>query len=64
MVLRTATVPEDARTLAWYELRGLRKGLDRAMKKQDKNLDTYTKAHLEETRDRITKALDAQLQSQ
>lgn len=64
MVLRTSAVPEDARTLAWYELRQLRKGLDVAVKRQGKNLDTYTKAHLEETRDRISKALDAQLQSQ
>lgn len=62
MVLRNDSVPEDARTLAWYELRQLRKALDGATRSSGK-LDTYTKAHLEETRDRITKALDAKLQS-
>ncbi|WP_242029098.1 zinc-dependent metalloprotease [Coleofasciculus sp. FACHB-712] len=61
MVLRTESVPEDARTLAWYELQQLRKSLDSASKQ--KNLDTYTKAHLLETRDRINKALNAQLES-
>ena len=62
MVLRTSAVPEDARTLAWYELRQLRKSLDASLRKQDK-LDTYTKAHLAETRDRIDKALTARLES-
>lgn len=62
MVLRSTPVPEDARTLAWYELRQLRQSLDRALRHQDR-LDTYSKAHLLESRDRITKALDAQLQS-
>ncbi len=62
MVLRQAKVPEDARTIAWYELRQLKKSLDRAIGRVAKN-DLYTRAHLEESRDRIAKALDAQLQS-
>ncbi|GET39245.1 zinc-dependent metalloprotease [Microseira wollei] len=63
MVLRTESVPEDARTLAWSKLRQLRSESDRTLRKQGKNLDEYTIAHLAETRDRITKVLDAPLQS-
>lgn len=57
MVLRKEQVPEDARTLAWYNLRQLRDKL-----KQTSSQDDYTKAHLLETRDRIEKALNAPLQ--
>ncbi|WP_250122931.1 zinc-dependent metalloprotease [Chroococcidiopsis sp. CCMEE 29] len=62
MVLRTVSVPEDARTLAWYNLRQLRDKLNKSISKSGK-LDDYTKAHLEETRDRINKTLNAQIQS-
>lgn len=62
MVLRTEKVPEDARTLAWYKLGQLRHALDKTLSHSNK-LDEYTLAHLEETRDRINKALSAQLQS-
>lgn len=64
MVLRNSDVPEDARTLAWYQLRQLHGALQSTLRKQGRQLDTYTKAHLEETSDRIAKALDAQLRSQ
>ncbi|MGD1700841.1 zinc-dependent metalloprotease [Dapis sp. BLCC M229] len=63
MVLRNRTVPEDARSLAWYELRQLDKDLQKAIKKRGKKMDDYTRAHLEETRDRIVKTLNAQLES-
>lgn len=63
MVLRTAHVPEDARSLAWSKLRQLRSQIERTLRKQGRNLDEYTLAHLQETRDRITKVLDAPLQS-
>jgi Met-zincin/Domain of unknown function (DUF5117) len=63
MVLRQSDVPEDARTLAWYELRQLDDEIRVALRKRGDDLDTYTKAHLEETRDRLLKALDAQIQS-
>ncbi|MEA5471183.1 zinc-dependent metalloprotease [Spirulina sp. 06S082] len=59
MVLGRTQVPEDARTLAWYQLRQLSDRLDAAI---DRNLETYTRAHLEETRDRIAKTLDARYQ--
>lgn len=62
MVLRTAYVPEDARTLAWYKLRQLQGQLNKTLSKSRK-LDDYTKAHLEQTRDRIHKALNAQILS-
>lgn len=62
MVLRTVSVPEDARTLAWYNLRQLRDKLNKKISNSD-NLDDYTQAHLEETRDRINKTLNAEIQS-
>jgi predicted Zn-dependent protease len=63
MVLRKTKVPEDASTVARYELRKLHRAIARSIDKADDN-DVYTKAHLEEARDRIAKALDAQLQSE
>ncbi|MEG4200603.1 zinc-dependent metalloprotease, partial [Microcoleus sp. Pol12A5] len=63
MVLRKTSVPEDARSLAWYELRQLREGLSKSIRNLDRNADAYTRAHLEETRDRISKVLNAQIQS-
>ncbi|TAD97647.1 MAG: DUF5117 domain-containing protein [Oscillatoriales cyanobacterium] len=63
MVLRKTSVPEDARTLAWYELRQLREGLSKTIRSLDRSADAYTRAHLEETRDRISKVLNAQIQS-
>ena len=62
MVLRTQDVPEDARTLAWYNLRQLRDKLNKAVSHSGK-LDEYSKAHLEATRDRISKTLNAEIQS-
>lgn len=64
MVLRKSDVPEDGRTLAWYELRQLQKVLSAKLKKSAEKLDTYTIAHLEEVSDRITKTLNASLVSQ
>lgn len=58
MVLRKKRVPEDARTLAWYKLRQLSEKLEEV-----NSNDEYTKAHLLETRDRIQKTLNAQLQA-
>jgi hypothetical protein len=63
MVLRKANVPEDARTVARYELKQLRQGINGAIRKVNKK-DVYTLAHLEESRDRLSKAIDAPLQSE
>jgi len=62
MVLRTKKVTEDARTLAWFKLGQLHSALSKTLS-HSRKLDEYTLAHLEETRDRINKALNAQLQS-
>ncbi|QIZ73167.1 DUF5117 domain-containing protein [Oxynema aestuarii AP17] len=63
MVLRRSPVPEEARTLAWYQLKQLREAIDRTVDKRGKHLETASKAHLQETRARIDKTLDAQIQS-
>jgi len=63
MVLRKSRVPEDARTLAWYHLGQLRGDIDKTLRKRGRSFDTYTKAHLAKTRDRIDKTLSAPLQS-
>jgi hypothetical protein len=41
----------------------LHSSLDDTLRKQGRKLDIYTKAHLEETRDRIAKTLEAQLET-
>ncbi len=63
MVLRKAEVPEDARTLAWYNLRQLDEALGKTLKKRQDDLDLATLAHLQETRARIGQILTAQLRS-
>ena len=63
MVLRKTDVPEDAQTLAWYRLRQLQGSINSVLRRHGGDMDTYTKAHLEETRSRISKTLDAQIQS-
>jgi hypothetical protein len=50
--------PEDARTLARMTLADLATQLDRARRME---LDTYTRAHLIDSRERITQALNAQM---
>jgi hypothetical protein len=62
MLLRQVQTPEDARTVARYKLKQMQAAIGPALRKVN-NQDIYTKAHLEEARDRITKALEAQLQS-
>jgi hypothetical protein len=63
IVLREVNVPEDALTLAWYQLKQLQAVLDRTLEKHNNRMDAYTLAHLELTRDRIGKTLGAQLQT-
>ena len=53
--------PEDARALARATLAGLGADLDRALAVPRPELDAYTRAHLSDTRDRIARALDAQM---
>ena len=63
MVLREVSVPEDALTLAWFQLKQLQEVLDRTLEKHNDGMNAYTLAHLEMTRDRIVKTLGAQLQT-
>jgi hypothetical protein len=53
--------PEDARAVARVTLAGLGADLDRALVVPRPELDAYTRAHLSEARDRIHRALDAQM---
>ena len=51
--------PQAARTQAWYRLRLLGEDLDTLLGGADLELDDYSAAHLIETRQRITKAIEA-----
>ncbi|MBF2065372.1 MAG: zinc-dependent metalloprotease [Calothrix sp. C42_A2020_038] len=62
MVLRNVDVPEDASTIAWYQLNQLQAAINTSLK-YAKNLNTYTLAHLEQTSARISQAVNAQLQT-
>jgi uncharacterized protein DUF4953/uncharacterized protein DUF5117 len=53
--------PEDGRTLARATLADLGAELDRAVARRGPELDTYTRAHLVDSRERITQALNAQM---
>jgi hypothetical protein len=64
VAVRTDAVPEDARSLAWYNLRELRDRISSTLNRQREEMDLATKAHLQESLDRIAKALDAPLRSQ
>jgi hypothetical protein len=53
--------PEDARALARATLVGLGGDIDRALAVPRPDMDAYTRAHLGDVRDRISRALDAQM---
>jgi hypothetical protein len=55
------TTPEDARALARMTLAGLGGDIDRILALPRPDMDTYTRAHLVDTRERISRALDAQM---
>ena len=56
-----AGTPEDARALARASLVGLGADIDRALAVPRPDLDAYTRAHLADARERIARALDAQM---
>jgi hypothetical protein len=60
-VTPTPGTPEDARALARVTLAGLGADIDRALTVPRTDLDAYTRAHLTDARDRISRALDAQM---
>ena len=61
LVLRGGSAPPDARSLARLHLRQINQTLAKAV--QAANLDDTTRAHYEESQDRINKALTAALQA-
>jgi hypothetical protein len=63
VVLQRSPAPGDARSVASLQLRQLQAGLERTLRRRQGDMDTYTKAHLEEVRDRIQKLLTAQVQT-
>jgi hypothetical protein len=61
------STPEDARTLARADLVAIRRGIDAVLGKVEgpaARVDVITRAHLDETRARITAALEAGIQRQ
>ncbi|HEY9644855.1 MAG TPA: zinc-dependent metalloprotease, partial [Chroococcidiopsis sp.] len=63
VALRTVDAPDDARVIARYQLNQLQAAIARTLRHHGRGMDTATRAHLEDVGDRITKALDAQIQS-
>ena len=61
VALGNGFVPQDAQTVAYYELGDLQAKIIKMMKNKNLGLDTYTKAHLKETSERINKVLKADL---
>ncbi len=57
---RVPSAPEDCQTIAYYELKELGKSID-AVLASDTELDTYSRAHLEETSSRIAKVLESRV---
>ena len=51
-------VPEDARSLAWDQLRKLKRRIASGRRGSE---DAYTRVHLDETLMKITRALDAKV---
>jgi len=58
MVVTTGGAPEDAKMLAWDQLRRLKA---RIMAVKGRNYDDYTRVHLEESLMRINRALEARV---
>jgi hypothetical protein len=56
-----AGTPEDARSLARATLVSLDQGLAQAIEEDGAHLDAYTRAHLADSRERIVRALEAQM---
>ena len=61
LVEPAAGTPEDARALARATLAELAGGLAHALDEAGTDLDAYTRAHLADSRERIARALDAQM---
>jgi hypothetical protein len=62
IALGQTAAPQDCQTVAYAELSGLEAKIKKTLEANPK-LDTYTKAHLTESSERIKKVLDARLVS-
>jgi hypothetical protein len=60
LALGRSGAPEDAQTIAYAELSALQVRIDKLLER-DVKLDSYSRAHLQETTDRIEKVLDAHI---
>ena len=60
LALGQTAAPEDCQTVAFAELGRLKTRIDSLLAGEAK-LDSYTRAHLEETSARITKVVDARM---
>jgi Met-zincin/Domain of unknown function (DUF5117) len=63
LALRKVPAPEDAQTVARYQLKQLQSAIGKAQRKVNRR-DIYTLAHLEDAQERIRKTLDAGLQTE
>lgn len=59
-----SSVPPDARSLARMHLRDIRKRIEDTLENKQVVVDDTTRAHLEESRERIAKVLNASMQMQ
>jgi hypothetical protein len=60
IALGNSGAPEDCQTVAYAELKSLEQRINDRLEKNGK-LDTYSRAHLEETASRIKKVIDSRL---
>lgn len=60
LAMGQTSAPDDCQTIAFAELDALQKKMTRVLEDNDK-LDSYTRAHLQESASRIGKVLEAQL---
>jgi hypothetical protein len=60
LALGQTSAPEDCQTIAYADLMALKKRID-ALLDRDVKLDSYSRAHLEESSARIGKVVDAKM---
>jgi hypothetical protein len=63
VAVKTLGAPEDARVMARYHLQELQSQIKRTLRRHGDEMDIATQAHLQDASDRITKVLEAEIQS-
>jgi hypothetical protein len=61
IAMGNSEAPQDSQTVAFAELTSLERRINSLVQRGDNRLDTYSRAHLEESASRIHKAVDARL---